>query len=74
MFLSELKKGDKGKILKVKGDSMFKRRILDMGLIKGELFKIKNIAPLGDPIEVTIKDYNLSLRKKEAQNIEIERI
>jgi len=74
MLLFELKKGDRGRILKVKGDSIFKKRILDMGLIKGEVFKIKNIAPLGDPLEITIKNYDLSLRKKEAQNIEVERI
>ncbi len=74
MFLSDLKKGDRGKILKIGGSGVYKRRLSDMGLLKGEIFTVKNIAPLGDPIEITIKDYNLSLRKNEAQNIEVEKI
>jgi ferrous iron transport protein A len=49
-----------------------KRRLMDMGLLVGEVVKVEKVAPLGDPIEVTIKNYNLSLRKKEAQGIGVE--
>jgi ferrous iron transport protein A len=51
-----------------------KRRLMDMGVLIGEDVKIEKIAPLGDPIEVTIKNYNLSLRKKEAEGIEVEAV
>ncbi|AEA33824.1 FeoA family protein [Hippea maritima] len=74
MRLIQLKKGESGRILKIKSDATTKKRLLDMGIVKGEEFVIKNIAPLGDPLEIKIKNYNLSLRRKDAQNIEVERI
>jgi ferrous iron transport protein A len=49
-----------------------KRRLMDMGLVPGEVVKVLKVAPLGDPIEVTVKSYSLSLRKKEAEGIAVE--
>ncbi len=72
MNLSMLKPGEKGRIVKVGAIGPVKRRLLDMGVLSGEEVKVEKIAPLGDPIEVTIKDYKLSLRKKEAEGIAVE--
>ncbi len=74
MDLSKLKPGEKGRITKIGSIGPIKRRLMDMGVIVGEEVKVEKIAPLGDPIEVTIKNYNLSLRKKEAQGISVEGI
>lgn len=70
--LNELKPGSKGKIVRVQADGMLKRRILEMGITTGDEVLVKRVAPLGDPIEISIKDYNLSLRKKEAISILVE--
>lgn len=70
--LTMLKPGEKGLIRSIRSVGSLKRRLMDMGIIFGEVIKVEKIAPLGDPIEVTIKDYNLSLRKKEAEGITIE--
>lgn len=72
MKLSMLKPGEKGKITKIGAIGPLKRRLMDMGVLVGEKVKVEKVAPLGDPIEVTIKNYNLSLRKKEAEGIEVE--
>ncbi len=73
MNLSTLKPGQKGKILKLDSSiGPIRRRLMDMGVIPGETIKVEKIAPMGDPIEVTVKSYNLSLRKNEARGIEIE--
>lgn len=72
MNLSMLKPGEKGKIIKIGSIVQIKRRLMDMGVLVGEEIKVEKIAPLGDPIEVTIKNYNLSLRKKEAEGISVE--
>lgn len=73
MKLSELKVGKKAVVKAVTGeDRILKRKLRDMGIIKGEKIKVEKVAPLGDPIEITIKGYKLSLRKREAQIIEIE--
>ncbi|MBI5205159.1 MAG: ferrous iron transport protein A [Nitrospirae bacterium] len=72
MNLSDLKPGEHGEIIKIGVIGPIKRRLMDMGVLVGEKVKVEKIAPLGDPIEVTIKDYNLSLRKKEAEGIEVE--
>lgn len=69
MNLSMLKPGEKGKITRIGGFGPLKRRLMDMGVLVGEEVKVEKIAPFGDPIEVTIKNYNLSLRKKEAEGI-----
>ncbi len=74
MNLSMLKPGEKGRIIKIGSIGPLKRRLMDMGMLVGEEIKIEKIAPLGDPIEITIKNYNLSLRKKEAEGIAVEAV
>ena len=72
--LKDLKPGEKGKITKVSGQGLIRRRILDMGVIPGSEIKVERVAPLGDPIEVRVKGYYLSLRQSEAANIYVELI
>ena len=72
MNLAMLKPGQKGKIIAMGAIGLLKRRLMDMGILVGEEVKVEKVAPLGDPIEVTIKNYNLSLRKKEAEGISVE--
>lgn len=74
MNLAMLKPGEHGRITKIGSIGPIKRRLMDMGVLVGEEVKVEKIAPLGDPIEVTIKNYNLSLRKKEAEGIAVEAI
>jgi ferrous iron transport protein A len=69
-----LKCGEKGKITKIDAIGPLKRRLMDMGVLVGEEVKMEKVAPLGDPIEVIIKNYKLSLRKKEAEEIQLEAI
>lgn len=64
--------GETVKIVKVHGEGAVKRRIMDMGITKGTNVYIRKLAPLGDPIEVTVRGYELSLRKADADMIEIE--
>ncbi len=71
-ILSDLKKGDKGKIVKISGSGSVHRRLLDMGLVSGSEIEMQGVAPLGDPIEIKVKGYNLSLRKEEAASIKVE--
>ena len=71
-MLSELKPGRKGRIIKILGGGTFQRRILDMGLVKGAEIEMERVAPLGDPMEIKIKGYHLSLRKDEAARIFVE--
>jgi len=70
--LSELNVKEKGKIVKVSGKGSVYRRILDMGVVSGTSVEVQRVAPLGDPIEIRVKGYNLTLRKKEAANIQVE--
>ena len=70
--LSELKPKEKGMIVKVGGKGSTHRRILDMGVVSGTPIEVQRIAPLGDPIEIRVKGYNLTLRKEEAANIQVE--
>jgi ferrous iron transport protein A len=72
--LSELKTGQKGKILQIGALGPLKRRLMDMGVLKGEEIEVCKVAPFGDPIEVKVKSYNLSFRKKEAEGITVEEI
>ncbi len=72
MKLSELKIGQKAQIISINTKGIIKRRLMDMGVISGEVLKVEKIAPLGDPIDIVIKNYHLSLRKAEAQGIEVE--
>ncbi len=72
MNLSMLKPDEAGRIIKIRATGLLKRRLMDMGVLVGEIVKVEKVAPLGDPIEVTIKNYKLSLRKKEAEEIDVE--
>lgn len=74
MTLRDLKTGQSGRILKNNTSGALKQRFMDMGLTKGVLVKVLKIAPLGDPIEIEIRGYNLSIRKNDAQKIEIEEV
>ena len=70
--LSDLKPGEGGVITKVVGGGQVHRRILDMGVIPRSRIEVQRVAPMGDPIEVKIKGYHLSLRKEEAANVYVE--
>ncbi|NLC42003.1 MAG: ferrous iron transport protein A [Erysipelothrix sp.] len=74
MKLSEARLEEKVIITKVGGDGSFHHRLLDMGLTKGQVIYIKNIAPFGDPIDIHVRGYELSIRLAEAKFIEVERI
>ena len=70
--LKEAKIGKPVKIVKLHGEGAIRRRIMDMGLTKGTTVTIRKVAPLGDPMELTVRGYELSLRKADAEIIEIE--
>jgi Fe2+ transport system protein FeoA len=70
--LKELRTGQRGKVVKVTGVGIIHRRILDMGITKGTDIEMERLAPLGDPVEVKVKGYHLSLRKEEAANVRVE--
>ena len=70
--LRQAKIGDTVKVVKLHGEGAVKRRIMDMGITKGVEVYVLKVAPLGDPIEVTVRGYELSLRKADAEMIEIE--
>lgn len=70
--LRDLKPGQKGKVTKISGTGSIHSRILSMGIIKGTELKVERVAPLGDPVEIKLKSYHLSLRKSEAANIYLE--
>ncbi|MFP4215779.1 MAG: DtxR family transcriptional regulator [Phycisphaerae bacterium] len=72
--LAEMKPGDKVAIVKIAGTGSIRRRLLDMGATAGTLVEVERVAPLGDPIEVKIKGYHLTLRKEEAERIEVKAI
>ena len=70
--LKEVKVGETVKVARLHGEGALKRRIMDMGLTKGTLIHVKKSAPLGDPIELTVRGYELSIRKAEAENVIVE--
>lgn len=70
--LKKVKVGETVKVKKLSGDGPVKRRIMDMGITKGVDVFIRKVAPLGDPVEVTVRGYELSLRKADAEMIEVE--
>ncbi len=72
--LKESKVGDTVWVVKLHGEGAVKRRIMDMGLTKGVDVQIRKVAPLGDPIEVTVRGYELSIRKADAEMIEVESV
>ena len=72
MNLAKLQPGEKGRITALGAIGPLKRRLMDMGVLVGEEVRVIKVAPMGDPIEVVIKSYNLSLRKNEAEAIAVE--
>ena len=70
--LRETKIGCTARVVKVHGEGAVRRRIMDMGITRGVEIKINKVAPLGDPLEVTVRGYELSLRKEDAARIEVE--
>ena len=71
--LNDVPVGKTVKVVKLLGEGPLKRRIMDMGILKGTEITVVKIAPIGDPIEVNLRGYDLSIRKSEAANIEVER-
>lgn len=70
--LKQAKKGETVTVVKLHGEGAVKRRIMDMGITKGVTIEIRKVAPLGDPVEINVRGYELSLRKSDAEMIEIE--
>lgn len=70
--LRDAKIGDTVKVIKLHGEGAVKRRIMDMGITRGVEVYVRKVAPLGDPVEVTVRGYELSLRKADAQMVEVE--
>ena len=70
--LKQAKIGETVKVVKLHGEGAIKRRIMDMGITKGVEVYVRKVAPLGDPIEITVRGYELSLRHADAEMIEIE--
>ena len=72
--LKEAKIGETVTVVKLHGEGAIKRRIMDMGITKGVQIHVRKVAPLGDPIEITVRGYELSLRKADADMIEVEEV
>ncbi|HIU42170.1 MAG TPA: ferrous iron transport protein A [Candidatus Egerieicola faecale] len=72
--LRDAKIGDTVKVQKLAGTGAIKRRLMDMGITKGVEIYLRKVAPLGDPLEVTLRGYELSLRKSEAENVLVEEV
>lgn len=70
--LKQAKVGDALRVVKLYGEGAVKRRIMDMGITRGTSLFIRKVAPLGDPIEITVRGYELSIRKADAEMIEVE--
>lgn len=70
--LKDVRIGGTAKVVKLHGEGAIKRRIMDMGITKGVEIYVRKVAPLGDPIEITVRGYELSVRQEDAQNIEVE--
>lgn len=70
--LRDIKPGNTAKVKKIHGSGAVRRHLMDMGITKGTEIYVRKLAPLGDPIEVTVRNYELSLRKSEAELIEVE--
>lgn len=71
-ILADMRPGEKGVIVRVAGRGPARRRLLDMGVTTGTPFEVERVAPLGDPVEIKLKGYHLSLRKKEAARIHVD--
>ncbi len=70
--LREVSVGESVKVVRLRGEGAVKRRIMDMGITRGVQLTVRKLAPLGDPIELTVRGYELSLRKADAEMIEVE--
>ena len=70
--LREVKSGETVTVVKLNGEGAVKRRIMDMGITKGCSVYIRKVAPLGDPVEISVRGYELSVRKEDAQMVEVE--
>ena len=71
MTLGDAKVGSTVVVTKIEGDSAYKRRIMDMGITKGSELYLRKVAPLGDPVEITVRGYELSVRKNDAQCVQV---
>ncbi|MCR5626160.1 MAG: ferrous iron transport protein A [Lachnospiraceae bacterium] len=69
--LKDVKVGDTVKVVKLHGEGALKRRVMDMGITKGSELYVRKVAPLGDPVEITVRGYELSLRKADAEIVEV---
>ena len=74
MTLGDAKVGSTVVVTKIEGDSAYKRRIMDMGITKGSELYIRKVAPLGDPVEITVRGYELSVRKNDAQCVQVKKV
>lgn len=72
MTLKEVKVGSTVTVMKVNGEGAFKRRIMDMGITKGSEIYVRKVAPFGDPVEITVRGYELSLRKSDAEFVDVQ--
>ena len=72
--LRDIKCGNTVKVIKLHGEGPVKRRIMDIGITKGSQVYVRKVAPLGDPIEVNIRGYELSIRKEDAEKIEVQEV
>ena len=72
MTLREVKVGQSAKVVKLNGTGPVKRRIMDMGITKGQVIHVIRVAPLGDPMEITVRNYELSVRKADVEMIDVE--
>ena len=70
--LKDIKVGGSARVVKLLGEGAVKRRIMDMGITKGIVVSVRKVAPLGDPMELTVRGYELSLRRADAEMIEVE--
>ncbi|MBR2722292.1 MAG: ferrous iron transport protein A [Clostridia bacterium] len=70
--LGDVRVGERVKVVKLHGEGALRRRIMDMGITKGVEIYVRKVAPLGDPIEMTLRGYELSMRKDDAQMVEVE--
>ena len=71
MTLGDAKVGSTVVVTKIEGDEAYKRRIMDMGITKGSELYIRKVAPLGDPVEITVRGYELTVRKDDAQCVQV---
>ena len=72
MTLKETKTGQTVTVIKLNGEGAVKRRIMDMGITKGTEIYVRKVAPLGDPVEITVRGYELSVRKADAEMVEVQ--